>query len=339
VDTGNDAVMLSETLASELGFDVSGLAGGAPTVELASAPPMRLGGLALPTRGVKAVARPGDRVMPGVPAEANLPASVLRDYDVVFDYPAGRLTLARPGVLEHRGVAVPCRVNALTGLFLVDAVVEGDTVQVGVDNGSAGTWVSGALAERWIARRPDRARASGAAGSANFFGFPFEAQGVLMRLPEIAIGPLRADNVAALGILPGVFDWYSTKSAGPVLGFIGGNVLRGFRVEVDYPNRMTYWEAGSPPDSNDLDIVGLTLRPEADGRYMIAAVVRREGVPVVEGALGGDRLVRVDDRDVDGATMGTVAGTLRGEPGATRVLTLERGGERFTVPAKVQSLP
>ena len=63
------------------------------------------------------------------------------------------------------------------------------------------------------------------------------------------------------------------------------------------------------------------------------------GKPVVEGVQAGDKLIRVDELDVAGATMGEVANALRGEPGSVRVLVIERGGERFTVAARVSRLP
>jgi len=340
VDTGNPYLMLTGALARDLGFEIEGWNGdGAPVDLAAPAPPMRLDGLPLRTEGVAVQAVAGDAVLPGIPAEANLPASALCRDHVVFDYPARRLTVARPGVLEPRGDPVACRVNEGTGLFMVTVVADGDTVAFGVDNGSAGTWVSNALASQWLARRPGRPHAVGAAGSANFFGFPFECVGTLMRLPEIGLGDLRLHEVAALGLGQRMFDWYSQKSAGPVAGFIGANVLAGFRLEIDFPNRMTYWTTAGPAGSSDLDIVGLTLRPEADGGFVVAAVVTREGRPVVGGVEAGDRLIRIDGRELAGMTMGAAVDALRGTPGSMRALVVEREGERFTMQAEVLRLP
>jgi hypothetical protein len=249
------------------------------------------------------------------------------------------MTVARPGVLKPRGVAVPCRVNPRTGLFMIAATLDGENVWLGVDNGSAGTWVSDTLTRAWQARHPDWPHAVGAAGSANFFGFPFESQGTLMRLPELGIGALRTRDVAVLGVGQSMFDWYSKKSAGPVLGFIGANVLRRFRVEIDFPTRTTWWQAGPAAAARDLDIVGLTLRPEPGGGVTVAGVVTKNDKPVVDGAQPGDRLVSVDGRELATARMGDVVDALRGEPGATRTLVLEREGKRLTIQARVTRLP
>jgi len=342
VDTGNPDLMMGELLARELGLALPEAKGErAPEFVQATspAPAMRFGSLPLDVEGLKTQVRVGSRVMPGVPAEACLPAKALRHLHVVLDYPARRMTVARPGVLKPRGTALPCRVNAETGLFLVAATLDGESVPLGVDNGSAGTWVSDTLTSAWQARHPDWPRATGAVGSANFFGFPFEARGVLMRLPEIGIGALRARGVGLLGLDQSLFDWYSRKSAGPVLGFIGANVLEGFRLEIDFPNQMTWWQAGAPGRADDFDIVGLTLRPMGDSAVVVAGVVTKDGRPVVEGVQPGDRLLRVGALEVATATMGAVEEALRGKPGAARTLVLERGGERLTVEARVTRLP
>jgi hypothetical protein len=341
VDTGNEVLFLGEALARDLGLDISGPGNGAggPEKPALAAPPVRLDGMPLDVAGVAAQVQRGTRVWPGVPAEANLPASLLRRHHVVFDYPARRMTVARPGLLTPRGVAIPCRVNSGTGLFMIAATADGETLHLGVDNGSAGTWVSDLLTRAWQARHPDWPRSIGAVGSANFFGFEFEPRGVLMRLPDLGLGTLRARDVALLGLDQDLFDWYSRKSAGPVAGFIGANVLRGFRLEVDFPAGMTYWEPGPPPGPGDLDIVGLTLRPEADGGWSVAGVAERGGAPAVEGVLPGDRLIRVDRLETAGASMGEVVATLRGKPGAPRSLVLEREGKRIAIEAKVVRFP
>jgi hypothetical protein len=437
VDTGNEGLVLSQPLATELNLDTHALLDnptGHSVDSTSPVPLLRLGGIPLDGAGVQLRIHPGARVMPGVPADVHLPGTVLRHLHVVFDYPARCITVARPDALKPRGVPIPCRINPDTGLFLVDAVCDGETVALGVDNGSAGTWVSDRLTTAWQGRHPDWPCAVGAVGSANFFGFPFEVAGTLMHLPELGVGllqpsgqtpksthqpaqhlesaspteqvitppppperkvksmprteqefgTLRIRNVGLLGLDQKLFDWYSRKSAGPVAGFIGANVLMAFRLEIDFPNHMTYWELGprekepqgedprklisqvgtpqkkasreklSPEEVSpgevspgeimplplgDFDIVGLTLRPENDGGYTVAGVLSLNDRPSVKGVQPGDRLLHVDTLNTAGATMGTVIGALRGNPGATHTLVLERAGQRLTVTAMVLHLP
>jgi len=342
VDTGTESLILAEPLARELGLDIPALpqGGGAHSVESRSpAPLVRLGDLTLDSAGTPLRIFPGAHVMLGVPAEVHLPASVLRHLHVVFDYPSSRLTAAKPGSLKPRGVPVPCRVNRETGLFLVDATFDGETVSLGVDNGSAGTWISNLVTARLKTRHPEWPVTIGAVGSANFFGFGFEAAGTLMRLPELRLGDLRLLDIALLGLDQRLFDWYSQKSAGTVAGFLGGNVLKSFRLEVDWPNGMTYWEAGPDRDDRDLDIVGLTLRPGPDDSFTVAGVATRDGRATVGGVQTGDRLVRVGSLEATGARMGEVEDALRGSPGDTRTLVLHREGRRVTVEARVTRFP
>jgi hypothetical protein len=342
VDTGNQYLILSDAVARDLGIDVPEQDAAHPghSIEVDDpAPRLAIGGMPLVVDGIAVRVRHGALPMPGVPAEVNLPASALLHHHVVFDYPAGTVTIARPGALEPRGSAVPCQINPDTGLPLIVATIDGDPARVGLDNGSAGTWVSTALAESWLSRHPQWRHATGAAGSANFFGFPFETQGTLLELPLVGIGPLDVRDVTVLGLDQSLFDWYSEKSAGPVVGFLGANVLVRFRLEIDFSNGMTYWQPGPDPVTRDLDIVGLALRPEADGSFTVAGVVESRDGPVVTAVEAGDRLLRVGELDVNGGTMGEVVNALRGEPGERRRILLERDGEELAVDVPVSALP
>jgi len=342
VDTGSQFLGLSEALARELGLATptpSGTSGGRPMPSSSPAPPLRLAGLPLKTVDVEVRIHPGTRLWPGLPAEAVLPASALRESQVIFDYPAHRLTIARHGTLTPRGVPVPCRVHAATGLFLVEVELDGERVALGLDTGSAGTWISTRLTNAWQKRHPEWPAALGAVGSTNFFGFPFETEGVVMRLPDLKIGSLSVRDVPLLGVSQELFDWYSQKSAAPVVGFLGANVLKRFRLETDFVRQTTYWQPAAEVDSGDLDIVGLTVRPEADGGFTVAGVTWKKGRPTVEGIESGARLLKVGELDVTGATMGEVVEALRGRPGETRRLVVDQNGATRTVEAPVTRFP
>lgn len=341
VDTGGTAVIVAEPLARELGVELPAMPDGKQTVATKiPVPALRLGGVLLDVAGMTITARLGRFAMPGIEAECVLPARCLRRLHVVFDYPARALTVAKPGVLTPHGTAVPCRVNPETGLFMVEATIDGEKVALGVDTGSAGTWVSDKLTSAWLARHPEWPHAQGAAGSTNFFGFPFEAKGVLLCLPALAVGTVGLNReMAVLGLDPELFDWYSRKSAAPVAGFLGAEALAGCRLEVDFPGQKTWWLPGPPDSARDLDMVGLTLRPEGDGSYVVAGVVSRCGQATVPGVEPGDRLLKVDGLEVTGASMGRVVAALRGRPGDARLLQLERQGKTFIVRATVMRLP
>jgi C-terminal processing protease CtpA/Prc len=124
----------------------------------------------------------------------------------------------------------------------------------------------------------------------------------------------------------------SQMMTGPIIGAIGGNVLKAFRVEIDYANGVTYLEKHGDPD-NALDIVGLTLRPRRDGTYLISGVSKENSAEVIQSIKEGDKLIRVDKLEVLGAPLADVVNSLRGAPKQVRVLVMEREGRQFTVKA------
>lgn len=107
-----------------------------------------------------------------------------------------------------------------------------------------------------------------------------------------------------------------------------------FRITIDYPNRMTYWQREANSDLHELDQVGLTLIHK-NGQYFIGGVATQNGKPTVAGVVVGDKILRIGALKTDSATSSTVLSALHGNPGETRVLVLERDGKQFTVQAKV----
>ena len=157
-------------------------------------------------------------------------------------------------------------------------------------------------------------------------------------MPEIKWGSVIFAEVGLVA-LPDSFPlvvWYSRKSARPVDGILGPNVFKSCRVEIDYPGSAVYFKKGPESDFHDMDMVGLTLRPEMDGNYSIIGVAEKDGIPAVEGIESGDILVKVDDLPVKNATMGTVIDALRGKPGDTHHLIIKREGRQFEVVGTVK---
>lgn len=349
VDTGNPAAMLDEAFARRLGLDVAaqgGSSGG--QVRSVGVPPLagvRIGGMAVDFSGVETSVLVGAPYLGAMHADANLPSTVLRRYQVVFDYPVRRLTLAAPGRYPPRGTKAPAAVNAATGIVQLDAAVGGEALSFALDNGASYSFTSPEVLDRLGKAHPGWPRGAGAVGCANIWGtWPQEASWPLLRVPEIIWGGVRLPDVGLVG-LPSFFPdgtsvgaWYSRKTARPVDGFLGPNAFRAFRVEIDYAGGAVYFEKGAEPDPHDLDLVGVTVGPEAGGRWKVVGVAQRDGRPVVEGVEAGDLLLGVGSLQTTGATMGTVVDALRGTPGDSRVLTLERAGKRITVESRVRRL-
>ena len=287
-----------------------------------------------------------------VPVEAVLSGSVLTNYELVVDYAKRTLTVAQANTLKSTGDAVPCRVNEKTGMVSITTEIDGRPYALAIDTGSAYSWVREDVAEQWTKAHPDWERGKGAVGEANMQSRTGSAQAraTILRLPEIKLGSLSLKQVGALGIAPeappippapgqskvegSFFDWYSKKAPEPVIGWLGGNVLRGFRLMIDFPRRTTYWERVSDPDPHELDQVGVTLEKRSDD-YFIAGIAQKSGKLTVDTVRVGDTLIQVDDVVLGSATRGAIFAALHGKAGEVRMLVVERDGQQLTVPAKV----
>jgi hypothetical protein len=277
----------------------------------------------------------------GRKVEGLLPAGILQNYQVRFDYAAQTMTLARPGTLRLQGTALPFRLNTKTGLIAIEAWIDGQPYPITIDNGSGYTWVRDAAAQRWFARHPDWQRGKGAVGPSNMrmADDGIETAGALVRIPEVKLGTLRVEHVGALAIAPDdhghdLMDWYSAKNAVPVIGWLGGNVLRHFRITIDYPQHISYWERQSALDTHDLDYIGLTLLFR-QGEYFVGRIATRDGRPTVMGAQVGDKLVQIGSLQTHGASREAIFAAMHGKPGEIRSLVLEREGSRIQVQAPI----
>lgn len=283
----------------------------------------------------------GRTIFAGMVVEANLPSTVLDQYDVVLDYGNRTLTLASPGSLKHEGATIPCKVNPKTGLISAQAGIDDKRYALAIDAGSAYSWIDQSVAKKWITAHPKWVRGVGAVGDANMNGALPELSGTILRLPLIHLGTLAFEEVGALAVSggwdkagPSLFQWYSQKTPEPVAGFIGGNILRQFRVEIDYKNGETYWKRVAPPEPRDLDQVGITIGVHG-GKYSVIALPTQNGKTTVHGIEVNDELLSVDGMAVTGLTMGKVLTSLHGRAGETRRLVLERNGNPFSVNARV----
>jgi len=346
IDTGNPDFFMSEGLARDLGIDLVAADTASekvPALQITPPQGVRIGGMPLDFSGVNSIVlfTPG-WLFSTTHCDANLPSTVLSRYEVAFDYPALLVTIAPPGELTPRGTRAPATVDAKTGIVQIDALVDGDTLSFALDNGASFSFTSDDVLERWSRRHPDWARSAGGLGYANIWGWwPGEPEWPLVRVPEISWGGVTLAGVGIAG-LPKMFpggmalgEWYSQKTARPVDGILGPNAFKAFRVEIDFAGAAVYFEKRAPFDTADMDLVGLTLRPEDDGSYSVLGVAAKDGQPAVRDVKPGDKLLEVGGLKTTGATMGTVIDALRGRPGDLRRLVLERGGKRYSVEAQV----
>src|SRR5581483_11351198 len=334
VDMGSPNFAITETLLHDL--------------HLVQGMPLRfrVGALAvqIPLTGAVSDAGPSYSVGTELKVEAVLPARTMQGYDVVLDYARRSLTFALAGTARAEGIAVPFDIDRDTGLLAVDAAIAGMHYRVTIDNGSAYTWFRQDTAKSWLGGHSEWERGVGAVGASNMMmaGDGAEATGTLLRIPEISIGEVRLKQVGALAAghsrrFPAsrdLFDWYSAKNAVPVVGWIGGNALKNFRLTVAYSRRTIYWLQERQPEEGDLNQVGLTLAAAA-GERRLDGIATKNGKPTVEGVVPGDKLIQIGALHMQTATWGEIYQALHGRPGEERILLLERNGKQFTVRARV----
>jgi hypothetical protein len=171
-------------------------------------------------------------------ADGMLPGHVLAQYHVVFDYPKSTFTIARAGVLEGRGDALPMPVGKPSGFPRTEIEVDGEKLGFLVDTGASFTMVSDALLKRWGANHPDWERHAGAFGdAATLGGQTLET----LVVPSARWGPHAIDGLGVTSQREGTFErWMSSMMTAPIVGALAGNVLERFRVDLDYPNERLY---------------------------------------------------------------------------------------------------
>jgi hypothetical protein len=340
VDNGNPDLYLSSRLATLLGLAVS-----CNEQECSSPPPKEIivGGMTIPLAGLKEAKIPlkpvnaASVLASGMNAEINLPSSILRHYDVLIDFPGNKFSIGVPGTIHFRGPSGKVQINAENGLIQVPSQIEKKKYNLALDIGACISFLSEELFDKFAAAHPDWPHTTGAVGSANMWGMEEETKWKLMRVDRVQYGPLFLANVAVVDFPKDRMEFFEKRAGVTTAGLLGSNALLNYRVGLDYVHSTVYFEFGRMFNFPDFDVVGLTLRPEDDGRYTILGVADLEGKPSVrDGVQPGDHLVAVDGIPVGGSTMGQVWAMLGGTPGQDRRLTIERGGRQFTVTAKVQ---
>ncbi len=338
VDNGNPDLYISRRLATLLNVPVT-----CGDQECSSPPPKEIvvGGLTIPLTQIKQAKIPLRAVSaaavlaPGMAVEMNIPASVLRNYDVLINFPGHRFSIGAPGTIHFRGSSEKVRVTE-NGLIQVPSQMENKKYNLGLDVGSSISLLSEELFDKLAAGHANWPHMTGAVGSANMWGAEAETNWKVMRVDRVQFGPLFLTDVPFVALSKPVMEFLEKRAGMPTMGLLGADMLLNYRVGLDYAHSTVYFEIGRMTRFPDFDVVGLVLRPEDDGRYTILSVAEFEGKPSVAGVQAGDELVAVDNIPVHESTMGQVWAMLGGTPGQERRLTIERARKEFVVAAKVQ---
>lgn len=277
---------------------------------------------------------------PGMSAEINIPSTILRNYAIVVDFPGRHFTIGAPGSVKFNGMGGKILVNPENGLVQVPSKIENKKFNLGLDMGASISFLAQDVFDSLAASHPQWPRMTGAVGPANVWGTSDELSWKLLRLDHLQYGSQFLSDTAMARLSPEASADVAKRAGISTAGLLGAEALLTDRVGIDYAHKFAYFEIGSTFKAPDFDVVGLTLRPEIDGRFTVIAIAEFDGKPsVLQGHAGvqiGDHLVAVGDIPTGGSTLGQVWSMLRGTPGQERKVTIERNGRQSTVVAKVQ---
>ncbi len=262
VETAGPTSMLYEESVARLRLPRQQLVSGRDTAYLVDFPPMN-GELAIPTPndlpeiGQRLFIFPAENG--GIDGEDGfLGQSWLAERTWMFDYPAGTLLLLPPGIVPpHRdanrvplGFLLDETGRRLLNIPRIRVAVAGDSLDLLLDTGASVALTPAALAaigdggpslraasfialsvlEQWRARHPGWRVVEGADENT---GLP------MIEVPELRVAGHRTGPV---WFIAAPDDRFVARASGltdlPVIGALGGSVLRDFVVTVDYPSAV-----------------------------------------------------------------------------------------------------
>ncbi|MEP6835537.1 MAG: hypothetical protein ABJB74_19275, partial [Gemmatimonas sp.] len=244
LDTGGGGFLITEPLARELGLTMGSVVReeGQAFAPVTSPVQSWIGDLPLSLNPQRVSVMIGkDNVLPTAAAghaEGMVPGHVLARYHVVFDYPGASFTLAAPGVLTPQGTPMPMPVSTPQGFPRTEMEVDGKRYGMLLDTGASFTMVSEVLLKAWGQHHPEWPRHLGAFGdAATLGGQTLET----MFVPQGTWGAFPLSEFGVTSQREGTFERFmSGMMRGSIVGSLAGNVLKGFRVELDYAHETLY---------------------------------------------------------------------------------------------------
>ncbi len=240
IDTGGGGLLLTESLARRCGLSLSGKPGieeWGLRLEEISRPKLLLAGEILQLNSPAFVI-----LESGAQGSGNMIfGRTLSQYHVVFDFPRRQFILRSPGCTPE-GAPIPTPVHDRTKFTRIEISIDGCSYEMLLDTRARCTMISPRLLRRWREEHPDWAYMEGVHGSARKGRRDLDAGAVMLCVLRATLGPFAIDDAWVVArTVGGNFEEFSARMmTNTAVGALGGNLLKFFRVEVDYTRGLTY---------------------------------------------------------------------------------------------------
>lgn len=199
--------------------------------------------------------------------------------------------------------------------------VEGSDSRLAVlDTGTTGSVIPDSLLELLAEDgRPVLEGSSMVSGSSS-------ASAPLVRMRSVGTGAVVSAQTWAAAAPDGYFGVLSSQLDAEVGAILGGSWLREHAVAMDFSTHTLYFAAylDSSHVPNEFRGVGVEVMLEPEGWSLFTVFIGSDAE--AQGLMPGDRLRAVDGEPTDDLELDALLDLLRGEPGTTATLTLEREG-------------
>lgn len=326
-DSGGGAVLLDSALASDLGLKPIGAEIEDAGERFAPVNPPRasIGTFRVSLGTSKAFIHLGTKSFDTRErVEGLLPGKALERYQVVLDYPKHLFSIAAAGCIRHKGSKVDSPFLPASGHPRISVNELNKKYGLLLDTGSRVTLARRDLLESWIAAHPEWPTTTGASGEADMPGG--DGKELLLRVPEMEWGPFHIKNFVVVSRPNETYSSTTFETTEAIVGALGGNVLDGFRVEIDYPHGTTYLEQAHQPDANDMNSAGLILDIDIANQLVVLSVSATADEITKKNVLPGDIILQIEGKSETPWTITEASQALSGTVGETRRLLIRRRG-------------
>jgi C-terminal processing protease CtpA/Prc len=122
------------------------------------------------------------------------------------------------------------------------------------------------------------------------------------------------------------------------VGALGGNVLKNFRMEIDYPHEKAYLEQKATDCDNDMNSAGLVLDVDAANNLVVRAISSTAAALTKTNIHPGDQIIEIDGKRERLWKVTEASDALSGPVGETKRLVIKRGGQEIQTTAVVAHL-